>query len=430
MYGENQVPIQLQNGMKVVILPNKQKKHGVVYVSLVIRNGRIDETKHNLSYTHMCEHMFAMLTSNRYAESENVKSRFGFLGVTCNAYTKTFETGYWFLSTQKNLDLILDLLASTFFDYTFTGDLKKQCNVVLEEMKSRNSGVWSDFEEQIRCTLYNGHRLGATWKEEAECIRRASKNQLTTYLRHKLDPSHATLFVEGTIENVSRLLSEIEKKFNRPKIGRKYKQHIEPVEIIEYPKSIQVSVPVSNISRVMFVYQIPDISRFDHHKNAAIKLLLQYFSSGFYSRLFQVLREKHGLVYGVQSSCDVSPVPHLIPGEFIIDIKVDPRHVQQVVDIVTAEIERVQQILPSRREMQGLRNNLRFQESMDISNYRPGKLAENCAIYTIWNNPIQSLSNSYKSMRNVKAQEIRDIARLIFRDKHKLLAIGEGTVKS
>ena len=180
----------------------------------------------------------------------------------------------------------------------------------------------------------------------------------------------------------------------------------------------------------MFLYQIPDISRFDHQKYDAIQLLLQYFSSGFSSRLFQVLREKHGLVYGVQSSCEVSPVPHLIPGEFIIDIKVDPRHVQQVVDIVSAEIERVQQILPSRREMQGLRNNLHFQESMDISNYRPGKHAENSAIYTIWNYPIQSDSKSYKNMRKVKAHDIRDIARQLFRDKYKLLAIGQGTVNS
>ena len=432
------IHIELDNKMQVVIIPTEFKAesnlHGLVYVSLVMRNGRIDETNHTWSYTHMSEHMFAKLTSHKYPRYEDVKGEMGFLGIQSNAYTKLYETGYWFIGQEKNLTFILDVLLSAFFDYTFTDDWKKQRNILIEEIKSRNSGIWSQFEEDIRIALYKEHRLGVTWKEELNVISQASQHQVVNYLKQKLDPACSTLLIEGSISNVSRILKQIESIVDSSKVRKvqsklthAYKQRIASLRPFDGPQILHVPVLKSSVSRIVFIFQIPEISLFKRRDKAKLMCLHLYFCNGYYSRLYQVLREKHGLVYGIESLCELSPIPQHIPGEFIIDIKVDPQHVKQVIKIVHDEIELVKRAIVSDREMQQMHNHLNFQESMQILNHRPGKYADNCAIYTTWNKTIQSFSESFKKMRNVQAYQIRDIARRIFKDKHKLIAIGDGS---
>jgi predicted Zn-dependent peptidase len=432
------IHIELDNKMQVVIIPSDLKSksniHGLVYVSLVMRNGRVDETNHTWSYTHMSEHLFAKLTSHKYPRYEDVKGEMGFLGIQSNAFTKLYETGYWFIGEEKNLNFILDVLLSAFFEYTFTDDWKKQRNILIEEIKSRNSGIWNQFEEDIRIALYKDHRLGVTWKQELNVISQASQHQVVNYLKQKLDPACSTLLIEGSMSNVSSILKQIETIAASSKVRKvkskstsAYKQRIESLKIFDGPQLLHVPVSSSSVSRIVFIFQIPEISIFNRQDKAKVMCLHLYFCNGYYSRLYQILREKHGLVYGIETACELSPIPQQIPGEFMIDIKVDPQNVKQVIEIVHAEIERVKHLLVSDREVQQLHNHLNFQESLQILNHRPGKYADNCAMYTTWNKSIRPFSEPFNKMRNVQAYQIRDIARRIFKDEHKLIAIGDGS---
>jgi predicted Zn-dependent peptidase len=52
---------KLKNGMKVILIPRNTKN--LVYFSIVMKNGKIDETLNTLSYTHAFEHLLAQFTS-------------------------------------------------------------------------------------------------------------------------------------------------------------------------------------------------------------------------------------------------------------------------------------------------------------------------------------------------------------------------------
>ena len=108
---------ELKNGMKVIMVPRKTS--GLVYISLVLKNGLLDEDKHTLSFTHAGEHLFAKYTSKKYPRFESVKGRLGFLGIENNAFTTKFNTGYWFLGNKKHLQFLMNLLKdiTIYLDY-------------------------------------------------------------------------------------------------------------------------------------------------------------------------------------------------------------------------------------------------------------------------------------------------------------------------
>lgn len=418
---------ELKNGMKVIMVPRKTS--GLVYISLVLKNGLLDEDKHTLSFTHAGEHLFAKYTSKKYPRFEGVKGRLGFLGIENNAFTTKFNTGYWFLGNKKHLQFLMNLLSFSLFEYKFTDDWPKQRNIIAEEVKSRHSHIWNPLYEMVLNTLYPGHRLGVTWREELKCLSRASLSDVLQFNSKKWDPQHAMLLVEGDFE-VGIILPEIQKLFDRAKPDIHYDFKASPVVLLHGPKLIRKSIPSSHTSKLIYIFQLPHMSRFDLKLDAILLMMLRYFCTGYYSRLYQLLREKYGLIYGLESEYELSPVPDLLPGYLQITIQVDPAHVDKVRGIVDEELERLKKFIIPRKEMLRLKNNLQFQRSMEILNKKPGKFVEQCATFVDWGHPVQTFTEYYDQLRKVKSSEIQGVAKRVFKKEHMLVAIGEGTSAS
>jgi predicted Zn-dependent peptidase len=126
---------KLQNGMTIAFVPRPTNQ--VVYVSLVIKNGKIFENVEQLSYTHMFEHLLARFTSKKYPNFHKLKKKLSFYGIQHNAFTDSFTTGYWFMGMAKYIDFILDVLSHSFFSYQKPShnEWLKLKNIVLEEIK-------------------------------------------------------------------------------------------------------------------------------------------------------------------------------------------------------------------------------------------------------------------------------------------------------
>jgi len=418
---------ELKNGMKVIMVPRKTL--GLVYISLVLKNGLLDVDNHTLSFTHAGEHLFAKYTSKKYPRVESVKGRLGFLGIENHAFTSKFSTGYWFLGNEKHLPFLMNLLSSSFFDYKFTDDWPKQRNIVAEEVKARHSHIWNPLYELVLTALYPRHRLSVTWREELKCLSHASLRDVLRFNSRKWDPRHAMLLVEGDFE-VGVVLPDIQKLFDHPKPDVHYDLKASPVALLQGPKLVRISIPSSHTSKLIYIFQLPHMNRFDWKLDAVLLMMLRYFCTGYYSRLYQLLREKHGLIYGLESEYELSPVPEVLPGILNITIQVDPAHVDKVRAIVDEELERLKKFVIPRKEMLRLKNNLQFQRSMEILNKKPGKFVEQCAAFVDWDRPVQTFTEYYDQLRKVKSSEIQGVAKRVFKKEHMLVAIGEGTSAS
>jgi predicted Zn-dependent peptidase len=317
------------------------------------------------------------------------------------------------------------LLSSAYFDYKFTDDWTKQRNIVMEEIKSRSSDIWNPLNEDIASAFFPHHRLSATWREELKCLSRASMRDVMDFNLKKLDPRVTMLLIEGDFE-VGLIWPDLQKMFDHVKSSPPYEFKVKPVSLFRGPQILRKAIPASNVSKLVYVYQLPQMDRFDFKLDAIFMMMLRYFCIGYYSRLYQILREKHGLIYGLESSYELSPIPQIIPGLLEISIKVDPQHVDKVMAVVDDELERLKRFIVPRREMLRLKNNLQFQRAMEILNKKPGKFVENYARSVSWDKPVQTYTEYYDQLRKVKPSEIQGLAKRIFRPEHRLIAIGEG----
>lgn len=413
---------QLNNGIKLVMIPRNMS--GLFYVSLVMRNGFIDETKRTWSYTHIGEHLLSQFTSDKYPSADHMKKHLGILGIDSNAYTRPYTTGYWLLGSKKHASFMIDVLSSAFFQFKFTDSWEKQRNIVAEELKGRID-QWTPLTEIMSKTLYPNHTLSATFKEELQSTSGATEREIINMLLSKLDPRVSTVLVEGDFDK-DILLPEMLRAFDNHKAHLHYKQIIERTRPLHGPKMVRCNIQSSVISKIVYTFQLPGMSRFDTKLHAVMEMTKQYFCAGYYSRLYYLLRETHGLIYGLESEYDLSPVPSKIPGEFNITIQVDPQQVDKVLTIVNDEIERLKQNKVSRKDMLRLKNNMHFKNSMETLDARAGKFAENCAYYIVWNEPVQTYAEYFKLLQSVKAADIQDLAKRMFRIEQRLIAIGAG----
>jgi predicted Zn-dependent peptidase len=79
-----------------------------------------------------------------------------------------------------------------------------------------------------------------------------------------------------------------------------------------------------------------------------------------------------------------------------------------------------------RKEMDRIKNNVTLKKSLEDLNKRPGKFVDNCALYVAWNQPIQTYSEYFEQLLQVTPRDILNMAKRIFRPKHKLVVIGAG----
>jgi len=420
---------ELKNGMKILLVP--RKTNGLIYFSLVMKNGRIDETKHTLSYTHIFEHLLARFTSKKYPNFNAVKKRLGYLGVESNAYTANFTTGYWLLGNKNHLNFYVNLLSEAYFHYKFQDTEKniweKQRNIVMEEIKMRSTNIWNPLDEEIDKIMYPNHRLSDGWKENLQNVSKAKLKDVLEFNRRKLNPKNTIILVEGDFE-VGLIMPLLRKHFQQMKATdiMNYELEFKPIKRTEkFPKTIRQYIPGANSAKIVYTFEINDISKFDLKMDATLLMMMRYFCVGYYSRLYQVLREKHGLIYRLNSSYDLSPDPAVIPGALQIEITVDAKKVQDVLDIVGTEIERLQKLLVPRTEMERLKNLLFFNKAMEILNKTPGKFVEYYVSNMIWDQPIVTYTEYYDLLRKVKPIHIQAMAKRIFQPYRMLIAIGE-----
>ena len=410
-----------ENGMKLVMVPRSMSE--LVYVSIVMRNGCLDETKHTLAYTHFGEHLLAQLTSKRFPNADAITQRLGALGIEHNAFTRIFDTGYWLLGHRKHLSYMIQLLSSAYFRYQFAGDWEKQRNILSEEVKSYID-QWTPLSEAISKTLYPNHFLSTTLPDALHSIKHAKEHDVLQYLHKKLDPRVTSVLIEGDFDK-DAMLVELTQAFDREK-QQTYEQIINPSQPIQGPRLIRCKITASAVSKIVYTIQLPKMSRFNSQLHVQMEMMQQYFCSGYTSRLYYLLRETHGLIYSLESSYDLSPVPNEIPGDFIITIQVDPQQVDAVLKIVNEEIIRLQQHGVSRKQMMRIKNTMQFKNSMETLNVRPGKFVDNCAYYINWNEPVLTYTEYFEKLQAVTAKQIQRLSKRVFRPESTLIAIGDG----
>ncbi|MEH7107829.1 M16 family metallopeptidase [Bacillus sp. JJ1764] len=278
-----------QNGVRIVLeqIPTVRS----VAIGIWIGTGSRNEDPQTNGISHFLEHMFFKGTTTKTAKE--IAESFDSIGGQVNAFTSKEYTCYYAKVLDTHSKFALDVLADMFFNSTFVEEeLKKEKNVVLEEIKMYEDTPDDIVHDLLSRAVYGEHPLGYPILGTEDTLNTFTGDSLKEYIHERYTPENVVISIAGNISE--SFISEVEQYFGSYQGGNN-----EPTENIPEFHS-------NRISRKKETEQAHLCIGFNglkvgHDDIYSLITLNNILGGSMSSRLFQEVREQRGLAYSVFS---------------------------------------------------------------------------------------------------------------------------------
>lgn len=282
----------LANGLRVIHEPSPTN---VVYCGYIVGAGTRHEEEADSGMAHFCEHMTFKGTTRR--KSWHVRNCLERVGGDLNAFTNKEITVYYATVQKEDFPRAVDLLSDIVFRSVYPQhEIDKEAEVIIDEIDSYNDSpaelIYDEFEEM----LFRGHGLGRNILGNADRLRQYKTADALRFTSRFYAPNNATFFVLGQVDfnKVVRLLDKHTALLQPAAVCHS----LQPLPAYEVEERIcdrdthQAHVLIGNRG----------CSSVDPDRTALFLLNNILGGPGMNSLLNVSLREKHGLVYTVESN--------------------------------------------------------------------------------------------------------------------------------
>lgn len=279
----------LDNGFRIAT----DRMASVETVSLGVWVGigtRHEEAAEN-GVSHLLEHMAFKGTKRRSArdiavEIENV-------GGVLNAYTGREQTAYYAKVLSGDLPLAVDIIADILQYSTYdAAELERERGVILQEIGQAEDTPDDIVFDYFQEAAFPDQSMGRPVLGRAEIIEDLKADAIARYQTSRYRPGNMVLAAAGQLEH-ARLVDMAVKAFDN--LPRGNAAIVEPARYqggeTRFPRDLEQA-------HILLGFEGIGIHDPDYYASA---VLSQLFGGGMSSRLFQEVREKRGLVYGIHS---------------------------------------------------------------------------------------------------------------------------------
>jgi predicted Zn-dependent peptidase len=279
----------IDNGMTVVTepMPHLESAAIGVWVGTGSRSERADE--HGVS--HLLEHMAFKGTARRTARqiAEEIEA----VGGEINAATSVETTAYYARILKDDVDLAVDILADILNDSAFDPEeLEREQHVIVQEIGASQDTPEDLVFDRLQECAFPDQAIGRPILGTPETVRSFGKRELTHYLSaHYRGPS-MVLAAAGNIEH-EHVLDLARARF----AGLKADPTPTP-DAARYRGGDWREERDLQEAQVTIAFEGCAYSSDDHY---GAQVLAAVLGGGMSSRLFQEIREKHGLCYSISA---------------------------------------------------------------------------------------------------------------------------------
>lgn len=387
--------IELSNGIRVIHKEVPQTK--IAHVGIMLDIGSRDETPDEQGLAHFLEHMAFKGTAKR--NSYHIINRLESLGGELNAYTTKEKICFYATLLDTHLDKAVDLLVDITFNSTFPEkQIEKERSVILEEMSmyrdTPEDAIQDEFDEQ----LFPNHSLGKNILGTEETVNSFHQGDFRSFLDRNLNTEKIILSSVGnySAKKVEKLankyLSEIPHKNHTP--ARNWFSGYQPSR-----KEIR-----KPITQAHFAMGMPSLSIKDENRIPFFFLVNLLGGPSMSSRLNLSLREKHGLVYGV----DASYAPYLETGQFAVYFATDPKNLKKSQRIILKEIEALKKKPLGTMQLHKAKNQIKGQMALSEENRNAVMLM--MAKSQLDLNKVPDINSVFDKIDKITAADIQDLA--------------------
>jgi predicted Zn-dependent peptidase len=371
---------------------------------------RAEGNKFSPGLAHMLEHMIFKGTERR--DYFDIAREIGYLGGSSNAFTSLEQVLFYITVPYENLESAMDILSDITFSSTFPEEeFLKEREVVFEEERSSQDDVQSIIYDAF-CENFFQDRLSVPIIGTPEAIQNFSLSELKKF--HKKFYQRSNAIVSLSSNHSKREAKRLLTKY----FGKGTNKISHPVDIYqpEYldTRVVRVDRPNLEHSYVWMCYPGQSVTDGDE---AAEDIALSIFGQGMDSRLFTEVREKRGLVYSVYAG----GVSYRDYGASIISFSTRPENVEEAMEIIEKELDRIKTEPVTQEELERARNKYRSTSyAISESGYALARSNLNRRFYDLC--PISELD---ERANELTSEDIMKFANEQFNDSKRMLLICE-----
>ncbi|MCC7431338.1 insulinase family protein [bacterium] len=396
----------LSNGIRVVT--EKMDNIRSVSLGVWVMSGSRNETTENNGVSHFVEHMVFKGTEKR--TSNEIAQSIESVGGVINAFTSRETTCFYAKIMDENqflaLDVLTDLITQPKLDLK---ELRKERKVIIEELKNCEDTPDDIIHDRFVGNIFANSPIGFTILGPKKNISSFTQETVRNYLNENYTPERILVAASGNVDH-EKIASESEKwleKFRGK--AKEPNKDLGNFKTGTFTKTDEIQQAHVLLGGRAYEY--------GNRKKIIFMVLNTILGGGMSSRLFQTIREKHGLAYTIYSFAD----NFIDSGMYGVYVGTDKNKIQQCIDLIWKELTWFTKNLVSEQELNKVKSQLKgsLMLSLESTSSRMMRLAK----MELYLGKSQNLDEVINAINDVTSQDIQEIASEIFREENLSVSI-------
>ncbi len=400
----------LGNGVRVIT--SRLPYTNAVSIIFLIGAGSRYENDAQAGVSHLFEHMLFKGTPSR-PRPRDISGAIESVGGSINAFTDRECTGYWCRLAlphyRTGIEVIADIIRNPLFR---DEDIAHEKDVVLEEIRASNDSPRAKAAMLLDAALWPDQALGRDIAGSEETVMALTRDEMLAYHDRQYVARNTVVAVAGNIDH-----SEIVDQVNML-VGDLH--DVDPIEKHPFVDNLEgpsLNCEPRDLEQLHIAMAFQGIG-IDDPRRHSLRIMSIILGGSMSSRLFEEVREKRGLAYGIGSSM------HTLTdcGSLDIDTGVDPIRAKQALDVILGEVSKMregvtEEELHDARELAKGRLLLSMEESRAVAN--------DLAVQELFRDEISTLEFRIRELDAVTLEDVKRVANdIVRRDGFAMSVVG------
>lgn len=380
-----------------------------VSMGLWVKAGSRYEKKRNNGISHFLEHLLFKGTGKR--SQKQITRTIEGVGGSLNGFTAEEYTCYLAKVGSRHWKRALDVLVDMYLDPALRiNDINKEKGVILQEINMYRDVPAQYVHELLGTVLWPDQPLGFMVIGTPESVGSLVRDDFISYMRNAYTWRNTVLAVAGRI-NHADLVREVGKYIK----GTTKARHINMLKSKTLYRAPRFKLVERKTEQTHIAIGMRTFGR-SHPDRYALKLLSVILGENMSSRLFQQIREKHGLAYAISSSVTL----FRDAGAMVLSAGLKNEKTRKAVSLVEGELSKLKEKKVSVSELDRAKEFCIMQLLLALEKTMNSMLwmGENMLCL----GRVRSTDEVVSNIKAVTPRDLRRVARKTFRPERLALA--------
>ena len=370
-------------------------------LGVFLRGGARFEDRKVKGIAHFLEHM--LFKGSQSYSHRQIKREIEGRGGSLNAFTAQEITAYYAHFLNKNLPQALDILLDMVLNPLLKeGEINKERNVILEEIKMYNDLPSSRAGMLLDCLLWKNHPLGEEIIGHVNTVGGINRKDLNNFRKAYYIPSNMVVSFSGAY-NKDKIVDLLAERIRKTKQKANFR-YSSPSPC----QGLEVECEKKSLEQSHLCLGFRSIS-YRSEKRLITQLLNVILGANMSSRLFEELREKRSLCYDVSTEVR----KYRDSGAFSIHLGLDKDKLTVALETLLRELDKIKRKEVFGRELSRAKDYFLGQVAMSLE--RPQGRMFYLAESFLTLGKIHSFSQIKEKVEAITPKEIKSLACDIFK---------------